>query len=259
MKYFTFFLTISFCFNLFSNESCVLLSYPRSGNTWLRYSLECLTKRPSYAFKKANVDKLSDIKLSKINKKMSDPIGNTFPEIHTNHALFPIIKLHKIENDFDLSFPLILLLRNYKECFSRHFHQKLSSTHDKTKVLIEAYEKEKHFFTNLNFFDKYKTNKKLLIHYEDLIENPKKIFQLVLDFLSESNENLNDFMKNYNSHKNRSVQFYIKHSGLSMTRGKDILYHSKKMKLQDRLLLDNFIKKTYPILWEKYLKIYAEE
>lgn len=98
------------------NEKVLLLSYPRSGNTWSRYCIEYLTKRPT-----GEAEYLFPI--NRYNKFMNNPINNNF-ELGVDYNRAPIIKLHEYtpkyeEKKYGGKY-LILILRNYKECILRH-------------------------------------------------------------------------------------------------------------------------------------------
>ena len=84
-----------------------LLSYPRSGNTWLRYCIEFLSKKPTAIPGSKNLG------------------GNSICEVIPNMGVD--IKAHPIcgksHNTLDLNkkHKVIVLVRDYKEAIVRHY------------------------------------------------------------------------------------------------------------------------------------------
>ena len=79
----------------------LLLSYPRSGNTWIRYFIEHVSERPTIGYK----ENYKNFDSPLLCKKYHDPIA---------------IKRHGLIKDPVEHDGLILVLRNPKECLLRH-------------------------------------------------------------------------------------------------------------------------------------------
>ena len=94
-----------------SPPQIILCSHGRDGNTWTRYCLEFLTKRPSIAIEIDTEEFLES--------KFNSPIGNTFKDLNLDYNKARIVKTHNLRKDLpnchgnDL---LIFIVRNYKEC-----------------------------------------------------------------------------------------------------------------------------------------------
>lgn len=210
------------------NNKNVLLSYPRSGNHWVRFIIEWFSGRPTKGLTPAD-----------------PPIHKNLPNkdilAHVNGNNFIIYKEHGIPKG-NLN-KLILILRNPKECIYRH-------TKDLKVGQIDSYMKL------INFYNNY-GGKKLLIHYEDLILEPKNIITTITKFLEiYKEEKINNFMENYdlffkesvniydNTNKNKIISGNKKR--VSETKGEKILYHSKKIEETKIKDFNNYINKKYP-------------
>jgi len=229
-----------------SSTPTLLLSYPRSGNTWLRFCLEYLTHRPTLTYYK-NPENIRPLSL---------PIGMSIP-LGTDLNLDPIWKVHNetrikklgANTGQDL---LILLVRNYKESLLRNLRSWSS---------VVANIKSGHcdYFNNLRIYDKWDPDKRILLYYEDLIEDPRAVLEKLLFFLQESQERLDSFFASYDSLRETSLLFYQEHAGKTSSKGEDLHYHSRVITLEAKKRLDLLITTSYPDLWEKYLLRYAEQ
>jgi len=218
-----------------------LLSYPRSGSNWLKYCIEALTN--------FEVSTLIDC------KKITEDI------ILKDHG-----HVSNFWNNYSEFDTIILIVRNYKECITRHIditnYDELKKEFQ-NKTPIQSGIDDTDFIMLLDLYDKSK-GPKILIYYEDFILNPKKELEKILKFLLNLNAHikisLNDFLINFNSHKEKSIQYYRNNFSASITRGdKDkLFYHSKKINIEDRKKLDNFLQHEYPDLFKKYLQRYLE-
>ncbi len=222
-----------------------LLSYPRSGNTWMRYCIEFLTKRPTIWFE----TEFDGITLENI------PLGYSF-DLGTDFSKLPIWKVHNPDvllcNLEDTEQMLIVLVRNYKEAIARHMGGALNVAKINTQ-------QNRWYFEALQLYEAWNPKKRLLLYYEDLITNPRKVFTELINFLHEELSLLDEFMANYDRHKKDSIAYYSFHSSPSVTQGNHVIAHSLKTSKAERIRIDSFVKARYPIIWEKYLKRYQEK
>lgn len=226
-----------------------VLSFPRSGNTWLRYCLEFLTQRPSLAY----------YGLSCQPRQRTLGWSADFP---VDHRRAPIIKAHRAQEmvlhhndvmrepnpDTDT---LILILRNPKECFARHQHQSWHS------LLLNAaiglgYE-PRSYFDNINYFETWPSHMRLLVYYEDLIIDPRTTLTRILTFLKEPTTHLDQFMNAYEEHVQKCLVVY----GRNTSKRNDIFFHSKKTSHAYHMQIDNWITAAYPHVWTQYLQRYT--
>lgn len=195
-----------------------LISFPRSGNSWLRYCIEHILKIPTIDinpdFKNRSISECYECK-EKIRGKNK------------------IIKSHKFiatEND-----KLIFILRNYKDCIESHKQRSASGPVD--KFLNE-------YFSLLKQYDDF-SGDKTIIYYEDIIDENKlpDIMKNLSQFL-ESDCDIDDFVKNYEKHKQESKNGYqTKFAG---HRNKNITVNiniSTKLKNKHKKLIEKYMEK----------------
>lgn len=221
-----------------SEENTWLFSYPRSANTWTRYCLEYLTTRPT--FHRFNFHSTVNI-----------PLGWTAGfEVNLNKP--PIYKVHHFSEiqraGGDISADtLILLVRNPKEALTRQVGKnkllqiiRSNSTHHDVEL----------YFSELHAYIKWNANKKIIIHYEDLIQDPVNTLVRLLDFLKEPADRLELFMQNYEAHRKTARSIYKE----AVSDGNDVFFHSKKLTLEERQEIEAWIVKRHPELWDTFLK-----
>ncbi len=221
----------------------LLLSYPRSGSNWLRYCVEFLTKEPT-------------VGPEHLSTKLNQPYG-TRCKIGVDLTLdYIIFRAHETNPD-TYKKPLILLLRNYKECIPRHNLLCQNSREEKViNVFIQGCTK---YTKLLKWYSNYK-HKKTIIYYEDLISNPGLELEKLLKFLDRPTTHLSSFIKNYEDHKSKSVKQYSDYVQKSQTRGnkEQLIYHSKNYSKEALVKIDNVIQKDIPKVFQQYLKRYQE-
>lgn len=197
-----------------------LISFPRSGNSWLRYCIEHVLKIPT-------IDINPDFK----NKSISEcyDCGKKI------QGKYKITKSHKFvatEND-----KVIFILRDFKDCIESHKQRSASGTVD--KFLNE-------YFSLLKQYDDF-CGDKTIIYYEDIIDKNKlpNIMESLSQFL-ESDCEIDDFVKNYEKHKQESKNGYqTKFAG----------HRNKNIKVN--ISLSEKINKKYKNLIKKYLTSYS--
>lgn len=223
----------------------VLLSFPRSGNTWLRYAVEFISKRPTCQapFRRcaAGLEKKGAIS-SDLN------LG-----VDTKEKAI-LVKRHRADFKWDTltkeNCRLVLLVRNYKEAVLRHaFASRKQDDEAELKKCIEGY------LHCLHSYDKFDGDK-LLIYYEDIITKPKAEIGRLIDFLGVARGKwFNEFFNNYQHHKNRSLKYY-RPAG-TMTRGDatKLMWHSQRAKPETLKIIEKGVKRDE--IYLKYLKRYG--
>jgi len=167
-----------------------LVSYNRSGNTWVRYILEYLTHQPTWGHQKYSISE-------RMGEKSNITILHGEPIVIKRHQIIP--------NEITNQDKVVFLLRDYKECIWNSMDCKW-----------EKFEPEFVKYWNLlKFFDEF-DGKKLLIKYEDLMNDPKTFISTLLIFLgfdpfelifNEDNE-FNKFLADYEYHKEKCFSIY---------------------------------------------------
>jgi len=220
-----------------------LLSYPRSGNHWVRFIIEWLSGMPT-------LGSGDDLPIHKILEKEGGS--------HLNHVNgkkeFVVEKAHFSGKVNDRDKGLILLLRNPKECIIRHT-QKLH------KKDIDWY------MDLLSLYDSW-PSKKMVIYYEDLINSPELTLQNLTTFLNIEEGRVNKFLDNYETLFNASIGVYDNEEKTkiisgnrkrkSFSKGKDMFFHSKNFPSSKLKSFDKTIIKQYPNL-KRYIKKYIGE
>jgi hypothetical protein len=230
-----------------------LLSFPHSGNTWLRYCLEFLTNRPTL-YRDTNHPRWNEFLISwPVAWQAMLEIDNNKPLIEKMHCIRETMLRGKNETiclnpDVD---KLMFILRNPKETIARVEYSNFDTLLEAT---CRIYYPHHFYFENLALFDSWPAERRHLVYYEDLITKPRETLAAILAFLQEPDTRLDQFMDEYEEHKNRSLSLY---SGAT-SRGSDPLFHSKKLSAQYRKQVDTWIADAYPELWEKYLQRYHE-
>tara|TARA_R110000796_G_scaffold58413_4_gene134860 strand:+ start:15680 stop:16327 length:648 start_codon:yes stop_codon:yes gene_type:complete len=207
-----------------SDAPVIIINYPRSGSNFLHYCVENLF----------NID------------------------IWKNHGQSP--EFWQKER-----YPSIFLLRNYKECVPRQLGcTKRGNEYDLES--IKSHMRNANATKDTKTFDYIKVLKyydelekeKLLIYYEDLISNTENELKRLVDFMNGlgfKTELFNDFIINLEKHRKESLKRY---TPTSSSGGNVKIFHSKNIRDKDKNSLDKFLQKTYPNLWDKYLKIYED-
>ncbi len=213
----------------------VLFSYPRSGNTWLRYILEVLTGRPSIA-----ADNI-------IN---DPPICVRVGGLEVNREAQPsAIKCHRLSeiDASDRQQPLLVVVRNYKECIVRNRYDLLERNFD--------FEQEHLVYLEpLRYYHDF-TGTKLLIYYEMLMQSPEQVITELARFLNLSGNVGDDFLRDYQDHFERSLTGYPR----SQTGGKKTAWHANKLTAEQRLSWDRQMRAADPEVFDRYLADYCEQ
>lgn len=204
----------------------LLLSYPRSGNTWVRYFIEYISKRPTVGYEES----FGKFDSPLLSKNPIEPIA---------------IKRHSIVRIDYTGF--ILILRNPKECILRHcdYDSDKVWAHMHESFTVDKYNVHSGYLHNIRQYDKYK-GPKHLIYYEDIIGDCEGFYPLA-EFLGYD---AGDFFENLEHHRNECIKIYDKYD-TSTTKGKSAIYHSEKM---DCSFIDDIIQ--HHELGKKYLTRY---
>jgi len=209
-------------------RNAILLSYPRCGNSWLRFCVEFLSQRKTTPN-------------SPNAQKFRESVGLEF-----DTEKFLMFKYHGWRDvKEDLSDSIILLLRNYKECIPRHCRriEDDATSHGETHPLKFSY------IDNLLYFERSSFKNKHVVYYEDLIVQPMVVLRDLLNFLDVDDGRLLEFFERYDEIKDKSIEAYSE----SQTQGKEVLVHSKKFSREEILKFDELVKAQSPECYEKYL------
>ncbi|MBI5274770.1 MAG: sulfotransferase domain-containing protein [Chlamydiales bacterium] len=238
-------------YNKDQEDVTFLLSEIHSGNTWCRYCIESLTKRPTM--------QSTDLRLANL------PIGFTYQDLHTDLFASMIWKCHDpsymnrvykmLNKNFNATKDkLILLLRNYKECSYKRW--KLPN-----RIQGELFDKDCAYFSNIYLYDKWPEHNRLLIYYEDLMLNPKPVLIQLVQFLGQAHPDIDEFLEKLEFHQERSIRLFEQNFGKSESTKdnsltQSLIYHQKKLPPSFWQEVDDWIIEHHPSLVEKYLQSY---
>jgi hypothetical protein len=198
----------------------LLMSYPRSGNTFLRYCIEQCTNKRTVAFVRpqfasdGGFDKLIKMGMNKMDAQPISLIDNNSDEIilEKTHQIFDgDEKVFNKENGGRV----ILLLRDFRESIGRQ-------TSSNPSDYVGELPKYKHL---IEVYDNYEGDK-IVIYYEDLITKTLETTKRLLDFIGEfDQQKFDEFSEGLNEHKTKSVQKYEKFHK-SFTHGNVLEFHA---------------------------------
>ena len=194
-------------------NNIALLCYPRSGSSLVLYCIEFL--------------------------------GGTFYTQNKN-----IFRFHWDYNDISNKYDsLIFLLRDYKECCTRQNCNIKENAYFDTGMKINNTKTNKDteidYFGILNFYDKYEKNK-LLVYYEDLIDNFEEEIIKVANFLNINNK-INILLENKKEYLLKFQKQYDHKTNGLIGKIRDIC--------QPRGYWKQFYTKEELVDWEKFLQI----
>ena len=119
------------------------------------------------------------------------------------------------------------------------------------------HEKAEEWMEILRRYDKY-TGPKLLVYYEDLISRPKNTVEKIQDFMTDGladGQRYLEFFKNYDLHKQNSIDFYKNtNGGESFTKGEISIHHSERFSMLEKKEIDSIFKDLDKEIYEKYVE-----
>ncbi len=261
----------------------ILIAYPRSGSNLVLATLQQLTKQPVQQRRSAK-------------GKSFEGYNHLTATIESEKA--PIYRMdgHKFEMKFldkidTYQNKLVLLLRNPKESITSNFQyseEQLVDVITNNKQPFQEYIQILQAYENWaeaqeSWFNWYPKSSKMVVFYEDLLENPRETFTSLLDFLEEEVSDLDHFFENFEAESNKILTSYEKKyfkkvlvptevmkKGVMQTvqkkklvfnrassRGKNTRFHTEHFSVESLKKIDDHLKDNYPVLWEKYLSRYS--
>ena len=237
----------------------ILLSFPRTGTNWACNSIQLLTGRRCYYVAKSLQRLYTGDGLNRLSAKLN----RSKPPLIRSHIPQAICPLKKHGNK------LILLSRNHRETvlrmgkmnsegiFDNDLFEKIINDDPSVSIKISKY------YPIYKFFDEWPKQSRLLVEFEDLVKNPVETMRSILAFIDEPETHLNDYRKNLEIYRSKSVESYDnqpvpKKWGGALSKGVDALFHSKQASKENLHKIDQFIRnKVGEDLWHKYFAKYA--
>lgn len=225
-----------------------ILSYPRSGNHWVRYIIEHFSKLPTLG---------NDDTPEHIINENDGPIFSRLdcPDFF-NTKDYIALKRHNINSDDRRDKGLVFIARNPLECIYRHLE--LSDVEDFSLSNPKVIKNLDKYYFNWETFTGWNNDKKYLILYEDLIDS-EKLFHIIISLLKftkiEFNtDSVKNFIDNLETHKEKCIG--ILHAGRG-TEGNKTTYYQKLLSAEiKKSWIDYFNSKNSNFL--KYFVDYLE-
>ncbi len=252
MKIFLWILCVTFCVFTSLRAETYILTVQHSGSMWSLYSLHTMTKR-----------EIGDCNFYGPEKHI--PIRDWHRFYHYNAGIDQtkdrIYFAHSIERFNNAKLPLnkendklLIVLRNFKECFS--------SLRISPNQLIEILSKPKrnvflqNLVNNLNLYESWSPENRLLVYYEDLLVRPQETFESMLAWLGEDSQSVHDYMQDLDTHKANCLHLYktnkvIKGFANTKSKGQTVFY-TKNVSTESLQTIDQLFAKKYPHLWKYF-------
>lgn len=216
-----------------------LVSYPRSGNTLLRYLIEHFTNHPT--------DGMCDAPRNP-NDVLQEPL------IWKGRTDYIVRKMHHWPIGVHEPYRAILILRDYKECLIRH-------NESPRGISLRMFEKQTagkngDYIGLLKRFDEFEGDK-LLLHYEDWASkftngNGTREFFDLIEFLKTP------YML-YDPEAVDNISHHARNLYPNPQSGSDLKHHQKKLNIEEQRQWDDSLQSRYPNLYDKYLKHYKTQ
>lgn len=174
------------------NKNIILLSYPRSGNTFTRYILEYLTGFSSSGY----------------NNDFDKPLINhssTPSQIYKRHGHTEEEEEYFIDLDPDHN-KLVFLLRHPYECWNRHNNRDNPIPIDRYWNIINNGDDLN--IKNIIRFDNF-SGQKIIVFYEDLILNHTKYVETLGSFLKVERKRVESMIADFEQHKMNAKRLYV--------------------------------------------------
>ena len=206
--------------------------------------------------------------------KFDSPLGLSFSALPTDITLRPIWKIHMCPDITEALFydpattKLIILVRNYKELVFRYQRYKKISMFNTDGTINEVnvqmafdHFTDKNakdmYFANIELYDIIPKENRLLIYYEDLMEQSERVIYDVARFFNVAYQQADAMIVHLPDCRKNILSFYNVHQ-TSLSHAQDVRYYSKKESYERCALIDEWVKKHNPYVWQKYLVHYEE-
>ena len=213
----------------------VLLSYPRSANSWIRYAVEFVSKRPTTNSKQLYHQKAA------LKKDSIATRGNFGVDARNSAILLKRHNANLAHDSWNKDDRFVLVIRDYRECILRNVAQ---NTDQKITNAAEM------FVGNLEFFDSFEGDK-LLVYYEDLMQNPT-----VNNSGITCGQSYRDFMINIKQHQVNGINLYHDRAATQGAVNK-LSFHATNAPQHVVNMVDRKMRSRCPrYLYNKYLSRY---
>ncbi|MCP5492326.1 MAG: sulfotransferase domain-containing protein [Chlamydiales bacterium] len=229
-----------------AHNETFFLSLKRTGTNWTLAALQVLTNR--YIVPAENYPSRVDNKPNRNRLQLS--LNESKPPFYRTHYVDLLESVCKEDNK------LFIIIRDYRETTLRYLKQNKNK-----EILYHNYDYlVDDYIRMLAYFEAWPEENRHYFYYEDLIEKPKETLKSLVEFLGESDADLESFMKHHDDYKNKVADSY--HSmwhiiGGSISRGADVRYHASRAPVSLVAEIENVFANSVPEnLRSKYLGRY---
>ena len=226
------------CSLLISKPTVFQLSYSGSGSHLLNLYVAKLLNTDIHILGSNGIKPYS--KYNELFQLTHNPDAPRYFRTHTSRPIHIMT---------DRESKLIFVLRDYKECFFHQMHNEQFSRGTENQIARFPKNMEE-YFQLLQFYHDYK-GKKLLVHYESLLQDPLSEIARVATFLDKDEVDIPSFVREIDQLKKTIYKLY---PGTSRSRGKSATYHQdafRKPMLMRRM--ETKVAEKYPKLHRLYL------
>lgn len=181
----------------------LLISYPHSGNSWVRYAAETVTKHPSFDAYDGRVIR---------------------PDYVDLDACPVLVKYHNMDNlnEDDRHRKLVVLIRDPRECIGSRLHR--GADKGRKEYIRDEAKKYMKILAEAGAWP----SPALVLHYEDIIIQPHVIFPQLFSALDMpvGPEAAESFIKNIDSHFEQSRSSFIMGA---ISDPKSIHWHARRL------------------------------
>lgn len=207
----------------------LLVSYSRSGTNWLLHIISELT----------------------------DTVA---PNNLTTQGNFMVDRAHMGFSVIDCYDKSILLLRDYKECITRHHgYEKIQAVGVRTFLENDTGRQPAIWYVkNVCAFEKFK-GEKIILYFEDMVRSQDVVLRSLEKFLNLDSKRVDQFIEQLKTNNERSLKKYEMMGHKSHTSGSvnKTDFHQNKYTHEELLEFDNYFKsKLGEELFHKYLRPY---
>ncbi len=226
----------------------VILSYPRSGNHFIRYIIELLTERPTLGLTSQD---------GPIHERHGPKL---LPDITNNDPI--AVKTHWTSDIKFNADSLILILRNPVEAilsarYETHFKKACCEESVSSKILADYKFDSDRFVMNLEYFIKFEGPKEIIL-YEDLVgDKYEKCIDSMSRIFNFEESKVNDLVSNFGKYRIDSMKI-TNRKPISLSKKSSNEFYADKIKKINPDDLDAYLSSISGVLNHKIIKEYYD-
>lgn len=232
-----------------------LLSFPRSGSHWVRFIVEWFSGCPTLGC----TDNPDDTPICQ-----RDIQGSPLRHVNPQAAFILEFGHRNFQVTDDGRNRLLFLLRNYKECVTRHYELTVGQVENRKGIFGWGFPLDFKmrqllgwYLDSVRLFHSWK-GEKCFLYYEDLMSEPRGTIAKMLNFLKLDDESKKaSFFERYEEYFDAVLRMGGRGWDGSASGGRELVFHQKKLPDKAWRKVDSWIKRQGPDLIP-YLERYWE-